>query len=270
MKRFTFIRNRYLIFLGSIVVLGLVRLIPILKQPLYTFGYDYGFYYGALSRPLALNWQNFFGAILGSYTTPLFFVFQKLNFSPEVFLNVSLYTMSLLVGAGFFFLFRKNFTAGILSILLVAFSIAQTEVYTMFLWKNVLGLIVLLIALGFALKRQWSALSISLVILLLSHRTSFIVLSLTLVLYFLFVLLESGQHKRLAFVLLGSGIIIILTQTFWLPQLKDFINHPNSSVVEGIFIDPESFVTFTWPLFVLGLGGFAYSLKKPEYFLIHA
>ncbi len=247
-----------------VVVAGiLVRLSPNLIAPVKTFGYDYGFYLFNLNHS---QWPGFLQWITSGwsgYGNILFPVVHGLQIPSEQFLFVSQLVAALFGAvACFYFWGKENRTSGVASGLLFIFSIAQTQMHQLFLWKNLVAMVFVILALKF-LKEQkyWWVAGMSL-ITLLTHRTSAIVLLTILAIYSVYELIIRKSYKALSVVLAALGAVVLFSWPFLQHQIGLF-NLGNIDVVEGIFLTKPEYLIYSWPLIVIGIvGAYLYSTKK--------
>jgi len=253
--------RRYLLFLAGLAVFIIVRLLPVFKQPLYTYGYDYGFYLNALNHPPPANWGSFFGGISGNYFNPLFFLFHLLKLPPATALNLSYFVIAVLVGIAFYFLLDKNPIAGTAAMVLAAVSAAESQAYAMFLWKNMLGLVWLLLAIKFIQEKKWKWLVLTGVLLFLTHRTTLIILLISLSAYLVYELAARKYYKWLGLCLAVFVIAFPFLKDFY----HNFLGNPNTDVVAGILLDLPTFFKSTWPTMILAAAGLVFYLKSKEH-----
>jgi hypothetical protein len=257
---------------GAIVVLIIARLLLLIKSPLSTFGYDYGFYLHAAKHPVAFSLDALLTVLWGGYNNPVFSLAHALHIPPDIALNELYFFFIILMGWSLYYFgrqFSKNF--GILGVLIYAFSIPQIEAYTMFLWKNIAALPFFILGFAFLLQKRWTAFIASSAAILLLHRTTGIVYLLTISLYFCWQLIKSKKYNHL--ILLLIAYCLLLTAGYYLFNLKSVIfnllHHGNFYVRTGLFLEEQNLFYIFWPLLALGISGLILYIKNKESSLLN-
>jgi hypothetical protein len=256
--------------LGALILVMLIRVLPVLKSPLSTYGYDYGFYLYAIEHAKTFDIHSFTSAIFGGYNSPLFSLSNLLHIPVNISLN-EFYFLSFIISAlvCFYFFYPKNAKAGIITTVLCACSLSQSESYNLFLWKSAIAFPLLILALKFLKDRKfWPCLFFS-ALLLITHRTTALVYIATLVIYLLIKAFKQQKLKKLA--LLLGATILILPLILW-PQIHKIFNFifagQNSLVEQGVFFQGYNFWLMLLPAAILGLAGFVLSIKRKENLLL--
>ncbi len=262
-----------LIPLSSFLILLGFRILPFIKHPLATYGYDYGFYRYALVHADKLNSFTLFGSPLGGYGNPFFYVFYHLRIPPDA----ALFGMILLVSiaCGFMlYLLLPNKRASIAAVLLFSLSIAQSQAYTMFLLKSLIGLFLILATFAVIAHKKYWWLLLTIPSIFLIHRTTAVIAGLTLGIYLMYILILKKYYTRLAIFLLGAAGVLFLGKDYIIAKAGWLIYNPNILVREGIFFQGPKALLYELPMLILGLCGlWIYLKKKPHalfiiYFLI--
>jgi hypothetical protein len=257
---------KYAVMLFGLSIYIAIRLLPVLTYPISAYGYDYGFYlYAVRFSHLSLALLT---GLSGGYSHPLFVIIRLLHIPAVAGLNVLMLLAALSVGTVFYFVF-DDARRGLWATVLAAFSVAQAEAYVSFLFKNEIGLLLLLLGIGFVLRRKrWPVVGVALGLLLL-HRTTFIIFAVSLVAYFLYVYASGSRWKYWIWVLGTAIAALVGFRSTWLPWAQAVIRSPNQAVYEGIFLYGQNFWLLSLPLVCLGIAG-AYSMlvKKKHAFLL--
>lgn len=248
-----------------LVLLG-TRLLPLLKAPLGTFGYDFGFYLYTIKHIHYLTLYDLSSGITGGYNNPLFYILRLLPFSLESSLVASYILLVLGSGVALYTFVKKySQTASLWAILLLAFSIPQNEMYLMFLSKTVLGLMLLLLAYQYLIEKRYALLTVISIALIITHRTTTILYGITLILYALFISLQKRKYKL--FIL--ESIALITASAIIFPYvhrpIHDFLFYPNTSVHEGIFLNIADFLKASWIYILLAIPGIYMYHKDKEH-----
>ncbi len=253
----------------SLFGLLIVRLLPILKAPLSTYGYDYGFYAYGIKYLIAPTLESFFPVIWGGYNNPLFYLSKILNIPGNIILNELYLLAAIFLGVALFLFFgKKNKLAGIFAVILVAASIIQSEAYTMFLWKSLVALPFLVLGFKFFIEKRYWPFALSSLAILLTHRTTAIIFFLSLALYFLFIQIKNKKIFWLIAEALISGLILFLLWPVFQNYFLTFFLNANSAVKEGIFLNSKSFVSILWAPVLLAIPGVVLYIKNKEHPLL--
>lgn len=260
-------KNYFPLLLLAFTALILVRLLPVIKSPLSTYGYDYGFYLFALNHATNLSISSFASAFFGGYQSPLFYLAHFLHIPSGVILDELFLLFSLSFGVCFYFLFPKNKKAAVFAVLLAAASVIQSQIYNMFLWKTALALPLVLLSIKFLQEKKYNYLILTSALILLTHRTTAIVYFAALLIYGLFQEFKNRRFRRflgeIALLLLAAGLIYY----FQAQNIYNFL-HGNNAVSEGIFIEDQSAWLIIWPfLLVATFGAYRYIKDRQNIFL---
>ncbi len=257
----------FLIILATV----LMRLVPLLQAPLAAYGYDYGLYLYAFKNLEGFRVSALLDAIQGTYQSLLFFLLKPLHLGPEAALNSVQFLSSLLLPAAFYFYLRKTsklaaFFAG----LLAAVSIIQSETFTMFLLKTALALPLLILVFKFLEEKKYALTAIVSFLIFVTHRTTFLVLGITLFLYFCYIELKNPRPRRLGLLLIGLVLTAQLAGAKLIHFVEKIFAYPNPNRIIGIFLENQSAVAILWPVAILAGAGLIISLtaKKHQLFAI--
>lgn len=223
------------LLLLALVPLCIVRMLPSLHQPLQTLGYDFGFYRYAALHPVPTG-GSFFTGIYGGYSHILFLLFHALHIQPDTGLVASIYIAAIALGVILFYYLRTYSRAvALCSCLLLACSVIQSQAYSMFLWKTMLALPLVLGGLWALERKRYAVLACVVLALFVTHRTSLFVLLLSIAAYGAFYLIQHRHRKLLGWSALVFGLGIGLFHTTANQLWHKLFNPSNGSVAEGIF-----------------------------------
>ncbi len=265
-------KNLPIVFLlTSLTTLLVLRVLPIFKSPLSTYGYDYGFYLYAAEHAQTLRLSSWLTVLWGGYNNPLFYLAHVLRVPPGVMLNEAYFAAVIFAGVGFYFLLKRfSWQAGALACALFGLSLVQTEGYLMFLWKNILALPFLLLGFYFFTQKRFRPWLICSLLIFLTHRTTAIIYALTLSMYGIYWLIK---HKKY-FLLIGFGLLalIMVLCGFYFLNLKslilNLISNNNYYVRTGLFLENQNLFALWWPYLLLALPGMWLYLKRREHWLL--
>lgn len=266
-------KNLPLIFLLlALTALLLTRLIPILKSPLSSYGYDYGFYFYAAGHPAQLGIGSILTALWGGYNNPLFNLTHLLRIPTVLVVNELYFFFAALAGWAMYYLgSRFSKTCGLLAAALFACSLVQSEAYTIYLWKNIAALPFLMLGFSFLLQKRWRAFAFSSGAILLLHRTTAIIYLLTIVIYFTYELIKARRYNILAFGWIAA--IALGAVGFYILHLKEvilnLIQNKNAFVASGLFLENQNLLKIFWPTLLLGLPGIWLYIKNRENALLN-
>lgn len=255
-----------LLFL-TLAVLVIMRTLPLLKGPLGSFGYDYGFYLYAISHQAAQYPHAWLVALWGGYNNPLFFLSFLLHLPPSFMLNELYFLAGLGLGLAAFLLLRPSFPkAAVAAVFLTACSLIQAEGYFMYLWKNVVALPLLLLGFKFLQEKKYKAFAACSLGIFLTHRTTALIYFATIVLYFSIQLLKQKQYRR--FLMLAIGLATVAAALFYGLHLQtlawDLINNANTYVRDGLFLDGQNLAWLLWPYLLLAVPGLYLEIKNRQ------
>jgi len=134
--------------------------------------------------------------------------------------------------------------AGLVAAVLYAVSYTQFDVFTMFYFKNVLGLMFLLFSIYALERRRYGLMAIMVAALGIFHRPEFLLFALILIPYFIL-----HRRRGIIFAVLGAAVLIA---PFWLPRwdanwtvLTGTIETAVSSIQNGEELGGGTFFDFT-------------------------
>lgn len=238
------------LLLLALIPLCVVRVLPSLHQQLGTLGYDYGFYrYAAAHADFTGNLA--LTGVHGGYAHILLSLFHTAHIPPDAGLTASLYVAAVILGIAVFYVLQTHSrTAAVCGCLLLASSIIQSQVYTMFLWKTVLALPLLVVGLWALQTKKYVILTGTVLALLITHRTSVILLLLTIGAWEIFRVCKNKNWRLFGLYVLGFGCVVGLYHSalhqFW----HTLFNPSNANVAEGIFPIGNGAI-FTLAIFIL-------------------
>lgn len=253
-----FANPRFLLTLQIILVVGLIVTVRFISHPAGNdqYGYDYGFYaYTVQHTPL--DSPAYFIGQVNDYGNHLFMILNWLRLPQLESLNILFIVFTALAGVLMFLYLRKySLLAGCIGAGLMALSIAQTQSYDMFLWKNAYGQVLLLITflLIQAKNYVWSAFPFAL--LLITHKTTSLLAIISLSTEFIF--LKTKYRLWFLFgMLAAAGIFLFgLNGYQYIKTLQD------SEVRNGIFLSFKEYLSFSWYLLPLAVWGIYQSIKR--------
>lgn len=257
------------LLLLALIPLCVVRILPSLHQPLETLGYDFGFYRYAALHP-TLTSGSLFTGIRGGYSHILFSLFHALHIPPDIGLVASAYIAALALGVTVFYLLLPHSRAAALcGCLLLACSGIQGQAYSMFLWKTILALPLVICGLWAVQKKQYLTLVGVLFALILTHRTSLFILLLTIGTYGILYVMQHKRWKLLWLLVFAIGSFVGLFHSFVNHAWQTLFTPSNSSVAEGIFpIGTNSILTLA-PIIALAIyGAKTFFKQKPLHIML--
>lgn len=242
----------------SLIILLITRAGHFINNSYALLSYDYSFYLFAAENILKSSQTKLLTGLSGGYNSWLFYISSFFNLPSEFILNITFFIASILTGVCFYFVFnKKNATAGILAVFLIAVSPIQTEVYNIFLWKNLITIPILLLAYKFLEEKNWKLVTLFSFLILITHRTTAIIYFLSLFIYFLYQNLSAKKFKNAAIILSGTlfGSVIL----YFIPSINKLVtsllSNPNVYVRTGLFLEQENLFFLGWPVLILGLLG---------------
>lgn len=252
------------LLLLALIPLCVVRILPSLHQQLETLGYDFGFYRYAALHP-TLTSGSLLTGIRGGYSHILFYFFHALHIPPDSGLVASLYIATIALGVALFYLLRPHSrVAALCCCLLLACSGIQGQAYSMFLWKTVLALPLVIIGLWAVERKKYVALAGVILALLLTHRTSLFILLLTISAYGALYMVQQKRWRLLGLsalaLSLGAGLFHSTANQLW----HTLFNPSNSSVTEGIFPIGTYIAVTLVPIIALAAYGYKLLLKQGQ------
>jgi hypothetical protein len=136
--------------------------------------------------------------------------------------------------------------------------------HLMFLWKNMLGIIFLILTLKMVRESKYRLAVLFLLLTAVSHRTSAIILALTLVAYTLYHLISKKKWKYLLLilsVLLGTAYQL---KNSLLNSWRQWFANGNEFVQNGIFLEAPQYILLSVPLIAFGIGGILIDENRPR------
>jgi len=131
----------------------------------------------------------------------------------------------------------------------------------MFLWKTQLGLLLLLVNLKMILSKRWKALPVTALLLLLSHRTTFIIFLFLLLIYISFELYRKENKAPFVFYLVSMALISLPAILLLQAEINHFFSITNPFVKDGIFFDIVDYILLSLPYFVFVAPGLYFYIK---------
>ncbi len=252
--------------LFALTALIILRILPLLKSPLGTYGYDYGFYLYAIKHLAPLSVNTWLTALWGGYNNPLFYLTGLFRIPPAIVLSELYFFCAVLLGLSFYWFFKPYAKTGVLAVALTAFSIIEIEVYTMYLWKNLVALPFLILSFKFIHEKKWRALIFSSLAIALTHRTTLIIYALTVSVYLIIQLLRQKKIKLLTG-LVVAGLLVCAAGFYWFhfkSIIYNLIENNNYFVRTGLFLEGQNLLMLLWPFLLLSLPGLYLYVKNRQ------
>ncbi len=264
------------LFFIAIVIILVSRIYPY-TQTSVPLGYDAGIYKYEIEKYASGNLDQWIysHAPPGMFYITNLFVWAGL---PSIFILKWLFILLNIILGIVIFLFIKEYfnknVAGI-GILLYSLSPVQYIVFTFMYYKNIFGLILLLLAFYFLKRKKRLYFVLSAGYLGVTHRPTFLIF---LLVYFAFglrsMLGKKGFNiKNLKYHLINILIIVSLTLALYAGRIKAalvsyflvFTNAITRNVNPGAFIDFFNYQFLILPYLVLTIIGFIYLTKKQKF-----
>jgi len=259
--------NSFAYLILALTLLLVARLLPMLKGPVSTFGYDYGFYFDAAKNAHGINWQDLLTAFWGGFNNPLFYLFNLFHIPPELSLTLSYLIFTLLLGLSLYWLFSpRDKTAGLFALILYSVSTVQMESYLMFLYKNAFALPFMILGFKFLMEKKWRLFILSSVLIIFTHRTTAIIYLLTIGLYFIWELIRSKRYRLLSILLTSCFLLLILGYYFLNLKsiISNLISNNNYLVRTGLFLPFDNPFKLVWPYLLLAVPGIVIWVKNKQ------
>ncbi len=262
-------RKTYILIALASAAVFIIRLIPNLVSPIKTFGYDYGFYLFSINHAKWLGWSAFLKSAWTGYGSQLFPIAHSLHIPSESFLFATQLAFSVgTTWAIYYFWKNENHKAGAWAMLICFLSIAQSQLYLMFLWKNLFAFVFFVLAIKFICEHKHKPAILFALLTIMLHRTTGLILILSLAAYAIWLLIEKRYHKIVAL----SVVAITFTALWSLPLLNKFVlqqfGNSNRDVFNGIFLTFPEYALYSLPLLIIGIAGFIiYPNKRKNLFL---
>lgn len=224
------IQHVWLILLILALFVFIVRIIPYLHTQV-PLGYDPGFYKYAIEiyidnlphipESTLPDWLKSMYPQGLFILTDILYIFA--GYDAMQFFKIFFPFLCALLILPVFILTRQLFNerSAVIATLLYAISYTQYTMFTYLYFKNVIGLILLLLAIYLLEKKKFTPLVLMFAGLGIYHRPEFLLFSLILIPYFI-----RSRKKEIIFVVVATAILIA---PFWLPRLEY-----NLPVISGI------------------------------------
>lgn len=260
--------SHYLLF-GALILVLVTRIIPYFSEAV-PLGYDPGLYKYLFENPFAAEWLK------GMYPLLYSIIMFVLNFllGEIVTIYILPVILSLLICYVLYYVVKKLFSkeAGLIAAVLFAVSITQFQAYWFAYYKNMIGIMLLLISLLLISDKKRFNLSLILIggIIAGIHRPAFFLFGLTYLISFL-IDLKGIKSKQFWSCILNGSSIILLAIIFNFDRIKEYLfsgliavgdSVANLSGGSGTFFGIESYVLFTLPFIPFAITGFLKYFKK--------
>jgi hypothetical protein len=241
-----------------------VRILPYLDQSV-PLGYDPGMYKFVFDHPFADEWTK------GAFPLLFVLVLSGLSFVLGTwFVMIPLYIGLSAAGVLVFYyvlakLFDRN--VGILGAMLFAVSIAQYQNYWFYYYKNVIGILILVVSFLYFERRGINGHLIVIGGLLAgTHQVAFFLFGLT---YFVFVMVKHEEDFKNRII---TGVLIILLALLVnIDRMYEFLfaqafsaaqNYLEMSGGAGTFFDASQYFVYTLPFVPFAITGFLQYYRK--------
>lgn len=242
----------YLLLFGFIIIIGLAAHPLGLEH----YGYDYGFYAYAVQHT-PLDSPKYFAGQVNDYGNHVFVVLNWLRLPQLPTLHILFMSFYGLSGILLYKMLAKHDKiAALTGVALFAFSVAQTQSYTMFLWKAAYGQMLLLATYLLIQKKKFYWEFLPVIIIAITHKTTAIMAMASLLPYYV---LEPAKRRILVLSALGIISIIIL---FALNGYNYILQLVNSDVENGQFFNIAQYLRYTWYLIPAASFGIYQSVKS--------
>ena len=241
-----------------ILIFAIIVTIRLFLNPLGMdqYGYDYGFYSYAVQHT-PLDSPAYFLGQVNDYGNHLFVILNWLRLPQIPSLQILFLVFHAIAGILLFIYLRKySLFSAVFGVFLFCFSIAQTQLFTMFLWKGAYGQTLLLIIFLLLQQKKFYWEFIPIALLFITHKTTTVITVLSLVPHYLFVKKTKYGFIIPLLVLCGAGIIFLLTQHQQISNLLE------SEVRNGIFLKVSDYIKHSWYLIPFASYGIYRSLKE--------
>ncbi|QQS22929.1 hypothetical protein IPM19_04945 [bacterium] len=253
MKKSKFFNLLLLILLGGFIVT-----IHLISHPLgfNNYGYDYGFYSYAVQHT-PLNSLHYMAGQVNDYGNHLFVFLNWLRLPQLPALHVLFVAFYAFSGMVLYAILKKyGRVAAITGIILFAFSIAQTQSYTMFLWKAAYGQLLLLIIFFLIQQKKYFWELIPLLLIIITHKTTAIMAAASLLPYYVFAPVKNKN------IFVASLVAVILIFLFGLNGYNYFLRLLDSHVQDGQFLTVIDYLRYSWYLIPLAAVSVYQSIKN--------
>lgn len=261
-KKGRFAIKEYYIILPLFLVLA-VRIIPYLSNNI-PLGYDTGIYKYLIEHPFSnetwvkANYEIGF-SLISSFL-------KIIGFSTNAILTWILIFFELLLGIIIYITAKKYFNKeiGFLTLVIYSISITQFKTFTYMYYKNIIALILMLLAFYFLKDKKYIPMILFAALLGGTHRPSYFIFGLTYILYTIL------NPKQLKTNLINGIIIVVLTIPFYIGRFNEAII-PNIEPIIEANIGAGTFISFIQYQFLslaylpFALFGFLYLIKKRDF-----
>lgn len=238
---------------GVLVFLFLVNYFFVFSEPVFRYGYDYGFYHHTLQH---LGNLGVYG-VWGDYTNALFFLNYLFGLSPEIFLTILLILGSTTT-AYFLYKYVPDKKRGLSIAALFLISPWNLEMGYQFLLKTALGLPLVLGAIYFYEKKKYWHVILMLGLLLLTHRTSLIVAAGVILVDFI---IRQRSIRKISLAILGGAALAGIGAYLRPDLVSGILSNNNKYVGAGIFLFGQNIWVIILPL-IIGLGIMVWNTYK--------
>lgn len=241
-----------------ILISGLVIMAMLFTHPLgfNNYGYDYGFYSYAVQHT-PLDSPAYFAGQVNDYGNHLFVILNWLRL-PQVQTLDILFLLFFISSEILFYEILKKYgwlVSGT-GVTLLILSIAQNQLYSMFLWKAAYGQVLLLL-IFFLIQEQkkyhWELLP--LLLLFITHKTTSIMALAALTPHYLFATIKNKKVVILTVAIAGLFFFLGLNGLNYTKQLL------HSEVQNGLFLNIGLYLKYSWYLLPLASFGAYQSYK---------
>lgn len=254
-KKIPFLDLTYIILISLLMVTVHTLTLP---HGVDQYGYDYGFYSYAIKHT-PLDSPAYFLGQVNDYGNHLFMILNWLRLPQVPSLETSYLLFSILSAILLFYYLKKySLLSATFGVGLFIFSIAQTQNYSMFLWKSSYGQLLMLTTFLLLEYRKQILSFIPLILIYITHKTTTIVVTVALAIHFLF---ENKKTRYWFLIAVGLLTIIFLTK---LNGLSYITKLSESNVKDGIFLPISKYLIYCWYLIPLSIYGIYKSIKTKK------
>lgn len=252
-KKIPFLDLTYLILISLLMVTVHNLTLP---HGVDQYGYDYGFYSYAIKHT-PLDSPAYFLGQVNDYGNHLFMVVNWLRLPQVPSLETSYLLFSILSAILLFYYLKKySLLSATFGVGLFIFSIAQTQSYSMFLWKSSYAQVLMLITFLLLQYNKQLFSFIPLLFIYITHKTTTILVTFALAIYFIF---DNKKINHWLLIAIGLLTIIFFTK---LNGLSYITKLSESNVKDGIFMPFTKYLSYSWYLIPLSLYGIYQSFIK--------
>ncbi len=276
-RMFTNERSNFLILFAFTVILA-ARIHPYLENNV-PLGYDPGLYRYAIENS-PINYEDW--VFMVHEPGFLYTVNFLKNFFSSDFILIWLFILiNFFLGVSIYLCAKVHFNkdAAALSLLIFSLSVIQFKAYWFMYYRNIIGLIFMLMAFYSLRLNKKTAFVIYSILLGWFHKPTFFIFGLTYFAYSVIKPFKKGKYDLeklknnvvqgiiilLGFISLYLGRFKIQILTLISPVITSFIEPGNAS---GTFISFFTYKSAALPYLALSLLGFFYTLRKKEYSIL--